>query len=379
MTLAEELKENLTEIAENMRKIYESGFSAGGLNLENGEGEGSLQQKGTFATAYASHAEGGSTHAEGITSHAEGNYAHAKGYASHAEGIGTRAEYEAQHVCGKFNKNKPSTLLEVGNGTNDEPSNAFEVLRDGRVRAYGVAQDPEDLVRKKEFEEALENLPSGGTVSISGKWRIHSTPTTTLTLENVSFISGSSRYYKVYFGRTSTGRTSIGYYRTDGVIQACSNGFWATDYYAFIEFEDTYNISKKDYEAFLTNATPISKVFDRWAQLPIADEETINLFAKNDALFDEAGIYAFKVETLGTFTLWAGTRIDRVRMLEGTVRVQKYTDEGITGVLSADFTYAHDTTGPHVISMIEIGNNGLSIKNTGATPWGIFYKVTKLA
>ena len=40
-------------------------------------------------------------------------------------------------VIGEFNDNKENTLLEVGNGTSESPSNAFEVYKDGTVKVGG--------------------------------------------------------------------------------------------------------------------------------------------------------------------------------------------------------------------------------------------------
>ena len=37
-------------------------------------------------------------------------------------------------VIGEFNDNKEDTLLEVGNGTVETPSNAFEIYKDGNVK-----------------------------------------------------------------------------------------------------------------------------------------------------------------------------------------------------------------------------------------------------
>ena len=37
-------------------------------------------------------------------------------------------------VIGEFNVNNENTLLEVGNGTAETPSNAFEVYKDGTVK-----------------------------------------------------------------------------------------------------------------------------------------------------------------------------------------------------------------------------------------------------
>lgn len=102
----------------------------------------------TIASAQGSHSEGAATTASGVDSHAEGteteasaNHAHAEGSstkasgsASHAEGYDTVAGYNFQHVGGKFNDNKATTLFEIGNGTDDNTrSNAFEVYNDGSL------------------------------------------------------------------------------------------------------------------------------------------------------------------------------------------------------------------------------------------------------
>ena len=40
-------------------------------------------------------------------------------------------------VIGEFNDNKEDTLLEIGNGTDKAPSNAFEVYKNGTVKVGG--------------------------------------------------------------------------------------------------------------------------------------------------------------------------------------------------------------------------------------------------
>ena len=42
--------------------------------------------------------------------------------------------FKDKAVIGEFNDNKEDTLLEVGNGTIETPSNAFEVYKDGTVK-----------------------------------------------------------------------------------------------------------------------------------------------------------------------------------------------------------------------------------------------------
>ncbi len=109
---------------------------------------------GNTATASGSfaHAEGFYTtasneccHAEGIETTASGSSAHAEGYetvasalSSHAEGFWTTAGYDYQHVSGKFNDNKSTTLFEVGNGTgSNAKSNALEVYSSGDLNITG--------------------------------------------------------------------------------------------------------------------------------------------------------------------------------------------------------------------------------------------------
>lgn len=79
------------------------------INLENGTGENSVQQKGTTA-----------------------------GYAN-------------QMTVGENNANKNNTLFEVGNGESEEErSNAFEVLRDGRAKVQSEPTEETDVVRLKD-------------------------------------------------------------------------------------------------------------------------------------------------------------------------------------------------------------------------------------
>ena len=42
--------------------------------------------------------------------------------------------FKDKAVIGEFNANNENTLLEVGNGTIETPSNAFEIYKDGNVR-----------------------------------------------------------------------------------------------------------------------------------------------------------------------------------------------------------------------------------------------------
>ena len=159
---------------------------ASSLNVENGNGSGSMQQKGctatgensfaegmwttasawtahaegeyttasasaahaeglqTTATAKASHAEGETTVAKGVASHAEGKFTYTSGLASHAEGLGTQAHSRAQHVQGMNNIIDADGVYAhiVGNGADDtasKKSNAHTIDWDGNAWFAGEA------------------------------------------------------------------------------------------------------------------------------------------------------------------------------------------------------------------------------------------------
>lgn len=95
----------------------------------------------TTATGICSHAEGFYTKASGGESHAEGNSTTATGAYSHAEGYWTQTGADYQHVQGKYNVGKSTTLFEIGNGTNGNRANAFEVDTSGNVVAGGDITD----------------------------------------------------------------------------------------------------------------------------------------------------------------------------------------------------------------------------------------------
>lgn len=82
-------------------------------------------------------AEGNSTDASGSFSHAEGESTTASGTASHASGMGTTAAGDAQAVFGKYNKSDTTSLLLVGNGTSDTPSNALTLDASGNLVVAG--------------------------------------------------------------------------------------------------------------------------------------------------------------------------------------------------------------------------------------------------
>ena len=95
----------------------------------------------TQATGTYSHAEGNFSRAIGDSSHAEGSCAYANHNYSHAEGLWTQTGRTYQHVQGYYNVGKSNTAFEIGNGTAQTRSNAFEVDFSGNTKAYGTITD----------------------------------------------------------------------------------------------------------------------------------------------------------------------------------------------------------------------------------------------
>lgn len=84
------------------------------LNIENGTGENSVQQKGTTAS------------------------------------------YDSMATFGKFNKNSPDNIFEIGCGTDtNNRSNVFEALRDGRAKVQSSPIDNDDVVRKADLDNRI--------------------------------------------------------------------------------------------------------------------------------------------------------------------------------------------------------------------------------
>ena len=106
------------------------------------------------ATGSCSHAEGAGTYAIGDNSHAEGygstaTWLGARGDASHVEGYNTVAQNKYEHAQGWYNAshkasdtfgNAGNTLSSIGFkvGDGSVPSNAVEVMQDGKVFIYGM-------------------------------------------------------------------------------------------------------------------------------------------------------------------------------------------------------------------------------------------------
>ena len=109
---------------------------------------GNSHAEGEYCQAQknASHAEGGSTVSAKKYSHAEGNQTLTTGMQSHAEGLGTIANHASQHVFGEYNvedqnesddESRGDFVEIVGNGTENERSNARTLDWDGNERLAG--------------------------------------------------------------------------------------------------------------------------------------------------------------------------------------------------------------------------------------------------
>ena len=123
----------------------------------------------TQAIGDASHATGSATIATGYASQAGGYESQANGYYSFAHGVGLIAGHTYQAVFGKWNENSSDNLFEIGNGDSAQlRSNAFEVSKDGNVRAYAAPIFDEDVLRYADakshdiYQHTLKLSKSGG-------------------------------------------------------------------------------------------------------------------------------------------------------------------------------------------------------------------------
>lgn len=72
---------------------------------------------------------------------------------AYGRGITTQANNEtlAKALFGYNNKFNTKAIIEVGNGTDTNKSNAFEVLKDGRAKVQSAPVDDDDVVRKADL------------------------------------------------------------------------------------------------------------------------------------------------------------------------------------------------------------------------------------
>lgn len=67
---------------------------------------------------------------------------------------------------GKFNKNSPDNIFEIGYGTDtNNRLNAFEVLKDGRAKVQSAPVDDDDIVRKLDLSDAISAIPLDSVIT----------------------------------------------------------------------------------------------------------------------------------------------------------------------------------------------------------------------
>lgn len=110
------------------------------------------------ASGNSSHAEGDISIASGEDSHAEGYQTTASGSHSHAQNYRTTAGYDNQTTMGMYNINKSTTLLEVGNGSTEANSNAFEIYRDGHAEVQIMGTTDNSVAIKKYVDDKIAEL-----------------------------------------------------------------------------------------------------------------------------------------------------------------------------------------------------------------------------
>ena len=67
--------------------------------------------------------------------------------------------FKDKAVIGEFNVNNENTLLEVGNGTSESPSNAFEVYKDGTVKvSSGTLKIGNTTITEEQLKQLLALL-----------------------------------------------------------------------------------------------------------------------------------------------------------------------------------------------------------------------------
>ncbi len=109
------------------------------------------------AVGYASFSTGSNNLSRTTNTFTAGQNNEAIGRRSTVFGYYNYTYSENGFVIGQYNKENTNAFFIVGNGTGtgDSRSNAFEVLKDGRAKVYGKPTEENDVVRKKELDEAV--------------------------------------------------------------------------------------------------------------------------------------------------------------------------------------------------------------------------------
>ncbi len=154
--------------AEGMGTTASGSYSHSEGDSTTASGEAShAEGQSTVASGDCSHAEGGDgTTASGYYSHAEGCYTKAIGDASHAEGEGTVAKGDRQHVQGMWNiedhNNRYAHI--IGNGVDDERSNAHTVDWDGNAWYAGTVEAAGIILQSPDGKRFLVTVNNAGAL-----------------------------------------------------------------------------------------------------------------------------------------------------------------------------------------------------------------------
>lgn len=242
--------------------------------------------------------------AEGDNAHSEGYNTAALGDNSHAGGNYTIAGYENQTVIGKYNDNKSTTLFEVGKGTAQARSNAFEVHSDGRATVGAGPTNNMDVATKQYADSvgiASLNIQNG---SATGSLR-----TVNSKIEDSSYTIGQNAFCAGSGTRTSGNYSSAFGYQA----KAINTGAFAAGYSveASGQYSHAEGISTKagGHEAHAEGYYTEASGNYSHAEGVSSKAEGSGAHAEGDATIAKGG----HAEGINTFTLFGGCHA------EGTV------------------------------------------------------------
>ena len=208
---------------------------AEGYNTMASNYDSHAEGAGTEASGEVSHAEGDGTIASGDISHAEGCGAEASGFTSHAEGYGTIASSEYQHVQGKYNiEDSANTYAHiVGNGTDDERSNAHTLDWDGNAWFAGnvkIGPDKLELATKDDIQLSINpDFVIKYEFNSSSLYAKINSQTTTTSTSYAYFTINTNYVYKLRFTTASGEYMDVAMNKTiDNGTQIVYNGYLYT-------------------------------------------------------------------------------------------------------------------------------------------------------
>ena len=181
-------------------------YTLGPVNIDDGNGEGSLKTIGvdqedntlgqysfsegfstlalgnyshaqgwntnTTVNGMAAHAEGNGTIASGPYSHAEGNLTTASGQTSHAQNLGTIASSDNQTALGRYNieDDNDRYAMIIGNGTASERSNAAMLDWNGNLYLSGqIKNSSGENIYNNNLKNLVDGNAEGSLRSINSK------------------------------------------------------------------------------------------------------------------------------------------------------------------------------------------------------------------